>query len=152
MAQNTAQKLWDLAEPFARQLELDIWDTEFIKEGTEHYLRVYIDREGGVGVDDCEALATALSEPLDAADLVAHSYIFEVCSPGVERRLRLDWQFERYIGEKILVKCYQAVDGKKEISGLLKEYTMDHLTIECDGLDYVIDKKNLSRARTVFEF
>lgn len=152
MATNTAEKLLELAGPIVEDLGYAVWDTEFVKEGSEYYLRIYIDSEQGIGADDCEVVSRALSDPLDEADFISHSYIFEVCSPGVERRLRLDWHFEAYLGETINLRLFKAVDGKKELTGILDQYGNGTCTVICDGTPTPVDIKNISKARTVFEF
>ena len=152
VAQNTAEKLLELAEPIVKNLGFTVWDTEFVKEGSEYYLRIYIDHEQGIGADDCETVSRALSDPLDEADFISHSYIFEVCSPGIERRLRLDWHFEAYLGQTVNLRLFKAVDGKKEITGTLDQYGNGSCTVLCDGAPVTVDIKNISKARTVFEF
>ncbi len=152
MALNTAEKLLDLATPIVEGLGYRVWDTEFVKEGTEYYLRIYIDSEKGIGADDCEVVSRALSDPLDEADFISHSYIFEVCSPGIERRLRLDWHFQAYLGEKVCLRLFKAVEGKKEITGILASYGDDGCVVDCDGTAVTVQQKNISKASTVFEF
>lgn len=152
MAQNTAEKLLELAQPIVEGLGYTVWDTEFVKEGSEYYLRIYIDSEQGIGADDCEVVSRALSDPLDEADFISHSYIFEVCSPGVERRLRLDRHFDAYIGETVNLRLFKAVDGKKELTGILDQYGGGSCTVLCAGTPVTVDIKNISKARTVFEF
>ncbi len=152
MALNTAEKLLELATPIVQGLGYEVWDTEFVKEGTEYYLRIYIDSENGIGADDCEVVSRALSDPLDEADFISHSYIFEVCSPGIERRLRLDWHFEAYLGEKVSLRLFKAVEGKKELTGILTEYGEGRCIVDCGGTLVSVEQKNISKASTVFEF
>jgi len=152
VAQNTAEKLLELATPIVEELGYTVWDTEFVKEGSEYFLRIYIDSESGIGADDCEKVSRALSDPLDEADFISHSYIFEVCSPGIERRLRMDWHFEAYLGEKVNLRLFKAVDGKKELTGDLVQYGDGLCTVTVDGAEVAVDIKNISKARTVFEF
>ena len=151
MAANTAERLLALAEPIVEGLGFEVWDTEFVKEGAQYYLRIYIDSEKGIGCDDCETVSRALSDPLDEADMVSHSYIFEVCSPGIERRLRLDWHFQAYLGEKINLRLFKAVENSKDITGILKQYADGRCIVEVDGNDIEIEQKNISKARTVFD-
>ncbi|MCQ2406840.1 MAG: ribosome maturation factor RimP, partial [Oscillospiraceae bacterium] len=110
-----------------------------------------IDKEGGISSEDCADFSRAMDSILDEADPIENHYIFEVCSPGVERRLRLPEHFENAIGEKVRVKCFKAVDGKKEHIGLLKSYG-DSLVIDEDGKETVFDKANVSICKTVFDF
>ena len=93
MAQNISDKVLEIVKPFADELSLQIWDIVFKKEGTDWYLRIFIDKEGGVSVDDCVDLTPLITEPLDEADLISHSYTLEVSSPGIERELKKEEHF-----------------------------------------------------------
>lgn len=124
-----AAKAEALAAPFAAQLGLRLWDVRFVKEGAEWYLRFFIDKEGGVGIDDCEALSRAIDAPLDEADFIEQGYYLEVSSPGLNRELSRDRHFTQMQGEPILVKLYRAIDGSKEIKGILLEKKEDTLTL-----------------------
>ena len=141
----------ELALPVAESMGFDVYDTEYVKEGSENYLRVYIDKEEGISSDDCADFSRAMDPILDEADLIDNHYIFEVCSPGIERRLRLPWHYEQAVGEKVRVKCFKAVNGLKEHVGILKEYG-EKLILEEDGNDTEIEKANISMCRTAFDF
>ncbi len=129
---NTVQAVWELAEPLAKDLGLSIWDVRFLKEGTQWYLRIFIDKEGGVSIDDCVNLHHAINNPLDELDPIEQAYILEVSSPGVERDLVRDEHFEANIGEKIKVKMIRPVEGKREFSGLLESYDGKNITIRLE--------------------
>ena len=152
MPGNIAEKLEKLADPIVQQLGYRVWDSEFVKEGTEYYLRLYIDSDTGISSDDCEKVSRAMDVPLEEADLIDHAYIFEVCSPGIERRLRKPWQFEQYAGEKICLHLYKAEDGSKEYIGILEEYSPAGCRISLDGVSRSFELKNIASARTVFDF
>ena len=122
MAGKVETKVLEIAEPIARDLGLSIWDIEFVKEGADHYLRIYIDKEGGVGIDDCVDMSHAIDGPLDDADPIDVSYTLEVSSPGAERSLKTDAHFMAYIGQKVMVKLIRPVDGEREFRGILKGY------------------------------
>lgn len=126
---NTVNAVWDIALPIAESIGLDIWDVQFVKEGSTWYLRIFIDKEDGVTVDDCEALSRAVDAPLDEADPIDHEYILEVSSPGIERELTRPEHFEYLTGEIIAIKLYRPRDGKKEIIGTLAGYSEDVITI-----------------------
>ncbi|MBR1660210.1 MAG: ribosome maturation factor RimP [Oscillospiraceae bacterium] len=129
-----AQRVYDLALPLARELGLELWDVEYRKEAGEWRLRVYIDRaEGYVGIDDCEAFSRAFDPVLDAEDPIEGSYVFEVSSAGAERELKRPSDFERFFGENVEVKLYQARDGQKQFTGTLKAYENGDVTIEGPG-------------------
>ena len=142
---NTVKIVWDIVEPLAKELGLSIWDVRFLKEGSQWYLRVFIDKEGGVGIDDCVNLSHAIDGPLDEANPIEQAYILEVSSPGVERDLVRDEHFEKYIGEKIKVKMIRPVEGKREVSGILESYEDGNITIRLeDESGFTFTKKEAS--------
>lgn len=116
---NTASICAGLAEPLAVELGVSLWDVVYEKEGAGWYLRYYIDKEGGVGIDECEAFSRRISDILDAADPIAQSYCLEVGSPGIERRLIKPAHFEKYIGSRVLVRLVRPVDGARDFEGEL---------------------------------
>lgn len=118
-----------LAEPVAAGLGLEIWDVEYVKEAGSWYLRLYIDREGGVSIDDCEAFSRALDPLLDEADPIPTSYVFEVSSAGADRELKRPSDFERFIGSAVEVRHYQPIDGAKQHTGTLVGYENGSVTI-----------------------
>ncbi len=126
-----AAKAEALALPFAQELGLDLWDVRFVKEGADWFLRFFIDKEGGVNINDCEALSRALDTPLDEADFIEQGYYLEVSSPGLGRELTKDRHFEQMMSEPITVKLYRAIDGKKEIKGILVDKT-DEVLLLCN--------------------
>ena len=116
---NTVEIVRDIAKPIADSLGLDLWDVRFIKEGTQWYLRIFIDKEEGISIEDCEAMSRAIDKPLDDADPINQSYCLEVCSPGIERELVRDEHFERFIGADIKIRLIRAnSEGKKELYNL----------------------------------
>ncbi len=127
-----AAKAEELALPFCRELGLDLWDVRFVKEGSEWYLRFFIDKEGGVNINDCENLSRAVDAPLDEADFIEQAYYLEVSSPGLNRELTKDRHFEQMEGEPIWVKLYKAVNGTKEVKGILLSKLEDILLL-CDN-------------------
>ena len=144
----TVAVVWDLAAPIAESLGLTLWDIEFLKEGAQYYLRVYIDRPGGVSIDHCEAMSRALDEPLDEADPIEQSYCLEVSSPGLERKLTRPEHFTAMQGEKIVVKLFKPIAGKKEYTGILKGRTDTKILLEPD---VALDTKDVSSVRLWFE-
>ena len=101
---NTVSRVTEIITPYAHQLGLEIWDVRFAKEGTDWYLRIFIDKDGGISIDDCVDLTHAITKPLDEADPISQSYTLEVSSPGVERELTADAHFEKYIGSNVMVR------------------------------------------------
>lgn len=116
---NTESKVLPYLEPIVAEHGLELVDLEFVKEGVNWYLRIYIDKEGGVTIDDCEAVSRALEAKLDAADPIEQAYILEVSSPGIDRPLKKEADFIKYQGEIIDVKLYKAQDGSKQFQGRL---------------------------------
>ena len=142
---NTVKIVWDIVEPLAKELGLSIWDVRFLKEGSQWYLRVFIDKEGGVGIDDCVNLSHAIDGPIDEANPIEQAYILEVSSPGVERDLVRDEHFEAFIGEKIKVKMIRPIEGKREFSGVLESYDDGNITIRLeDESGFTFTKKEAS--------
>lgn len=129
----TIQRVYELAKPLADSLGLDLWDIRFEKEGADWYLRVFIDKEGGIAIDDCEALSRPLNKLLDETDPIEQAYVFEVGSPGLGRELRKPEHFQQFIGEEIRIKLYKSINGQKEIVGILKEYNKDFIKVENSG-------------------
>lgn len=139
---STTEAVRAIVQPYAEQLGLRIWDVTFTKEGTSWYLRIYIDKDGGVNIDDCAAMSRAVDEPLDEADPIDQAYFLEVCSPGIERELRREEHFAAYIGQKVKVRLIRAVDGVREFSGELKDFRDGVLTVETSQGSITFNKKD----------
>ena len=127
---STEKKVLPFLEPIIAENGLELVDVEFVKEGANWYLRIYIDKEGGVTIDDCETVSRALEVRLDEADPIEQAYILEVSSPGIDRPLKKEADFEKFQGEIIDVKLYKAMDGKKQYQGRLLGLEDGILTIE----------------------
>ena len=125
-------KTEQLIQPIIDANNFELVDVEFVKEGSEWYLRVYIDKDGGITVDDCEVVSRAFNEILDREDYIQEQYIFEVSSPGLLRPLKKEKDYKRSIGKKIDIKLFKAVEKCKEFTGILKEYNDDTITLEFD--------------------
>ena len=142
-----------LATPVVEQAGCSLWDVEYVKEAGEWFLRVYIDKEGGVSIDDCEAVSRPLSDLLDEADPIESSYVFEVGSAGLERQLKRPSDFARFMGSPVLVKTYQNRDGRKEFAGKLAGYEDGAVLLDMGGAEPVRFEKNevaLVRLRVEF--
>lgn len=145
---NTVEIVRDIAKPIADSLGFDLWDVRFIKEGTQWYLRIFIDKEEGISIEDCEAMSRAIDKPLDDADPINQSYCLEVCSPGIERELVRDEHFERFIGADIKIRLIRAnSEGKKELYGKLLNISGNIVQIESEGKSINIDKKDTASIR-----
>ena len=142
---NTVSKVYEIVAPYAKELGLDIWDIRFVKEGTDWYLRIFIDKDGGVSIDDCVDLTHAITKPLDEADPISQSYLLEVSSPGVERELITDAHFEKYIGARVMMRLIRPIEKVRDFNGVLKAYDDGNITVELpDGNELTVSKKEAS--------
>lgn len=141
----TVSAVWEIAQPIAEGLGLELWDVRFEKEGADWFLRVFIDKDGGISIDDCVDMSHALDKPLDEADPIEQSYCLEVCSPGLERSLKRDGHFEKSIGKPVQVKLIRPLDETREFKGRLESYDngIFELLTE-DGTKLAINKKETS--------
>ena len=130
--ENYEARTEELLLPIAEENHVEIYDVEYVKEGSDWYLRCYIDKEEGVSINDCEAVSRALSDRLDEADFVEEAYILEVSSPGLGRALKKDKHLSRSIGEEVEIKTYRPIGKQKEFSGVLKAFDEESVTIETE--------------------
>ena len=126
---SVVETVTDLVTPILQDHDFYLYDLEFVKEGKSWYLRVYIDKDGGVGIADCEAISRRLDPILDEADPIPESYVFEVGSAGAERELKRPSDFEQFIGSDVEVKLYQSYEGRKTLVGTLEEYNDGNITV-----------------------
>ena len=136
-----------LALPIVEEAGCTLWDVEYVKEAGTWFLRVYIDKEGGVSIDDCEAVSRPLSDRLDQADPIEGSYTFEVSSAGADRALKKPEHFEKFQGEEIEVRLYRPREGRKEFIGRLKGYENGTVTLDMDGEEAVFTKQETALVR-----
>ncbi len=147
------QRTEELLMPILEKNRFELVDVEYVKEGTEWYLRAYIDKEGGITVNDCELVAREMNEILDIEDYIDGSYIFEVSSPGLGRPLKKEKDYVRSMGKKLEIRTYRAINREKEFYGILKAYDDTTVTIEDeDGEDIVFEKKDIALIRLAFDF
>ncbi len=143
----------EIVEPFAKAQGLELLDVEFVKEGPYRYLRVTIDKEEGVSLDDCQLVSQHLNSKLDSIDPIEEQYFLEVTSPGVERTLKKDSDFERFKDREIQLKLYQPFEGQKVINGFLLGLVDDNIMIKNEAMGEVsIPKSKVSVAKLVVEF
>ena len=141
------------AESACQTAGCTLWDVEYLREGGENYLRVTIDKPEGVGISDCEAVSRLMNDILDTEDPIDESYSFQVSSPGVERELKKPEHFERYLGEKIRLRLYKAVDGAKEHIGALQKADADEIVLLFDdGRTVSFPRENVAKAKAYFDF
>ncbi len=150
---NTAKRVEALLSGTAEEMGFEIVDVEFVKEGQNYYLRVYLDKQGGITIDDCEIFSKAAEKLLDDSDPIEQAYIFEVSSPGIDRPLKKDSDFEKYAGEIVDIKLYKAINGSKEFQGKLKGLEDNNIVIiDEDGNEMSFDRKSVSSARLAVIF
>ena len=143
----------ELITPILDRMNFELVDVEYVKEGGTWYLRAYIDKEGGITVNDCEAVAREKNEILDREDFVEDSYVFEVSSPGLGRPLKKEKDFMRCMGEHVEIKLYRAVDRQKDFTGALAAYDENTVTIRYeDGAESTFDRKDIALIRLAFDF
>lgn len=147
------QKTEKLLEPILKANHFELYDVEYVKEGSNWFLRAFIDKEDGITVDDCELISRQLSDLLDKHDFIPDSYILEVSSPGLGRQLKRDKHFEKSIGEEVEIKLFKPIDKKKEFVGILKTFSQESITIETEnGESMDIPRSNIANARLTFDF
>ena len=141
----------EIADKLAAELQMTVVDAEFKKEGGKHFLRIFIDAENGVGIDDCERFSRAFSDSFDPIDPIEVEYTLEVSSPGLDRKLKKEREFKHYIGREVDVKLYKAMDGVKEFTGVLKDYTDGTANVLYNGAIININNKEAIYIRLHFE-
>ena len=139
--------------PIMEECGFELVDVEYVKEGGTWYLRAYIDKPGGITINDCETVSRQFGELLDQEDFIEDSYVLEVSSPGLGRPLKKEKDFERSLGEKIEIRLYKALDGAKEYTGILEAYDKDTVTIRTeDDADMTIEREKIALVRLAFDF
>ena len=146
------EKVTQMALPIVEAHGCQLWDVEYVREGSEYFLRLYLDKEGGVDINDCEAISRAMDPILDEEDPIPESYHFEVCSAGLERPLKRPSDFERFMGEPIMVKLYRPRNGLKEIPGILRGYENGCVTMEAGKETITFQKSEVALVRLRVEF
>ena len=146
------EKVEQFARPIVEACGCKLWDVEYVREGSERYLRVYIDKDGGVDIDDCEKIHRAIDPVLDAEDPISESYHFEVCSAGLERSLKRPGDFVQFMGSAVMVKLYRPRNGLKEIPGVLRGYEEGKITVEAGKETITFEKSEVALVRLRVEF
>lgn len=142
----------ELLQPIVEANGCEIYDVEYVKEGSEWYLRAFIDKEDGVNIIDCENVSRAFSEKLDEVDFIPDAYILEVSSPGLGRTLKKDRHLEKSLGEEVELRTYKPIEKQKEFSGILKSYDKDSVTIETQEKEMVFAKSDIAIIRLALDF
>lgn len=148
-----AAAVLEIAEPVAASLGLEIWDVRYEKEGSSWYLRIFIDKPGGVNIDDCERFSRTVDPLIDEADPIDGSYYFEVSSPGIERELVRPEHFLRYVGQKVSVRFIRPVEGRRDYVGTLERFEDGTATLALEeGRALSFDRRQASRVRVYADF
>lgn len=147
------KKAEQMLMPIIEENQFELVDVEYVKEGSNWYLRAYIDKKGGITVDDCEIVSRAFSELLDKDDFIEDAYILEVSSPGLGRPLKKDKDFQRSMGEEVEIRLFRPINKRKEYIGLLKQFDKDSVTIEQeDGEELQIARTDIALIRETIDF
>ncbi len=142
----------ELLTPIAEAVGVSVYDVEYVKEGSDWYLRCYIDKPDGVTIQDCETVSRALSDRLDEEDYIADAYILEVSSPGLGRTLKKDKHLAKSIGQEVEVKTYKPIEKQKEFSGILRAFDQDTVTIETQTGEVQFDRSDVALIRLALDF
>ena len=127
-------QIYEMVKPISDELNYEIYHVEYVKENGEYYLRIYIEKEGGITLSDCEALSRRVSDLMDEKDPIPEAYFLEVSSPGLNRTLFTEAHYKRFVGREVMVKLTKAIDGKKSIKGILKEVNEENIIVETETL------------------
>ena len=146
------QKAEAMAQPIIDQFGFELVDVEYVKEGSNYYLRAYIDKPQGITVDDCEVVSRAFSQKLDEEDFIEEAYIMEVSSPGLGRPLKKEKDYKRSMGKELEISTYRAVNREKEFYGILTAYDENSVTIDCEGEEKTFQKSDIALIRLAFDF
>ena len=147
------QKTEEILLPIVEEYGFELVDVEYVKEGGTWYLRTYIDKEGGISIDDCEKVSRRLSDILDEKDYIDDTYIMEVSSPGLGRLLKKEKDFKRSLGKEVDIRTYRMIDKQKEFTGILKDYDKDTVTIELENETLkTFEKGDIALIRLAFDF
>ncbi|MBQ9140280.1 MAG: ribosome maturation factor RimP [Lachnospiraceae bacterium] len=145
-------KTEEILLPIAQNHGVEIYDVEYVKEGSDYYLRSYIDKPEGVNINDCENVSRALSDALDQKDFIAEAYILEVSSPGLGRTLKKDRHFEKSIGLDVELKLFKALNGCKEFEGTLTGFDSESVTISVDEKEQTFSRSDIAIIRLALDF
>lgn len=146
------EQVASFAQPIVEAHGCQLWDVEYVREGDQRFLRLYIDKETGVDITDCEAISRAMDPILDEKDPIPESYHFEVCSAGLERALKRPGDFQRFMNSPITVKLYRPRNGVKEIPGILRGYEDGRVTVEAGKETFTLEKSEVALVRLRVEF
>ncbi len=145
------EKVEDLIASKVNELGFDLYDVEYVKEGKEYYLRVYIDKEDGIDLNDCETVSNGISDILDEANYIKEQYFLEVSSPGIERVLRKEKHLQANIGNQIEIRLFKPIEKQKQYTGILIGFNKESVEIENEKV-ISIDRKNIAQIKTIYDW
>lgn len=145
-------KTEELLLPIVESCEVEIYDVEYVKEGSDFYLRAYIDKPGGVDILDCEKVSRALSDKLDEVDFIEDAYILEVSSPGLGRTLKKEKHFLKSMGQEVELKTYKPIDKCKEFVGILENYDQGNVTLKMEDKTVTFQKADIALVKLTIDF
>ena len=149
---NIEKKVQNLLEEIIQNLGYDLYDIEYVKEGKDYYLRIYIDSENGISLDDCEIVSNNITDLLDKDDFIKEQYFLEVSSPGVERVLKKDKHLQNNLGIKVQIKLFKQFNGQKQYEGILKSFNEKNIVIEINSQNINIERQNIGQIKTIFDW
>ena len=150
--QNIEQKVTNLVENYIINLGYELYDVEYIKQGKEYYLRIYIDNKDGINLEDCEKVSNIISDVLDNADIIKEQYYLEVSSPGIERILKNDKHLKDNILKDVEISLYQKQNNKKNYIGILKDFDVDNIYLDIDNELIKFERKNIAQIKTLYKW
>ena len=149
---NIEEKIENLVKEKINSMGYELYDVLYVKEGPDKILRIVIDRDSGIDLNDCQKVNDAIKDMVDEKDYIKEQYYFEISSPGIERLLRKDWQLKKYIGEEVEVKQFKKDDsGNKDYIGILKEVDEKKIKIEVGGNESILERKNIAQVKTIYK-
>ena len=146
------EKIESLVTKPINNLEYDVYDVQYVKEGKDYYLRIFIDKQEGIDLNDCEKVNNEINNLLDEADYIKDQYFLEISSPGIERILRKDKHLKDNIGKMIEVKLFKPINKQKNIEGTLNNFDKDFILLKADENEIKIDRKDISVIKTIYEW
>ncbi len=146
------EKVENLIIKKIQELGYELYDVFYIKEGKDYFLRIFIDKPEGINLEDCEKVSNSINGVLDEADYIKEQYFLEVSSPGIERILRKEKHLQNNIGNKVEVRMFKPINRKKVLQGILKQFTQDYITIDSEGENTILERKNISVIKTIFDW
>jgi len=149
---NIEEKTEKLLESKISELGYELYDVEYVKEGQNYYLRVYIDNENGINLEDCEKVSNGINDILDEANYIKEQYFLEVSSPGIERVLRKDRHLEKYIGTEIEIKLFKPINKQKQYIGILDSFDSENIKINVNEEILEISRKDISQIKTIYNW